>query len=186
MCQAFGLPSSIKYEADGGPGIKTIMDLLMGSSQSLKDRDAFMRFQVFQWLIGATDGHAKNFSIFINAQGSYHLTPFYDILSAYPILGGKGMNIRSLKLAMGLTASKGKKYPIDKIYTRHFLDTAKSVRFDTARMEEIMKEFAINMPKSIKELEAELPSDFPNSISDCIFSNALRMVNKIRLSNDLQ
>ncbi len=59
MCQAFGLPSSIKYEADGGPSIKIIMDLLMGSSQSLKDRDAFMRFQVFQWLIGATDGHAK-------------------------------------------------------------------------------------------------------------------------------
>lgn len=186
MCQAFGLPSSIKYEADGGPSIKIIMDLLMGSSQSLKDRDAFMRFQVFQWLIGATDGHAKNFSIFINAQGSYHLTPFYDILSAYPILGGKGMNIRSLKLAMGLTASKGKKYPIDKIYTRHFIDTAKAVGFDTARMEEIIKEFAINMPKAIKELEAQLPSDFPKSISDSIFSNALRMVNKIGLSNDLQ
>ncbi|WP_301951107.1 hypothetical protein [Aliivibrio fischeri] len=41
------------------------------------------------------------------------------------------------------------------------------------------------MPKSIKELEAELPSNFPKSISDSIFSNALRMVNKIRLNNDL-
>lgn len=87
---------------------------------------------------------------------------------------------------MGLTASKGKKYPIDKIYTRHFIDTAKAVGFDTARMEEIMKEFAINMPNAIKELEAELPSDFPKSISNSIFSNALRMVNKIRLSKDLQ
>ncbi len=61
MCQVFGLPSALKYEADGGPGIKAIMDLLMGSSLSLKDRESFMRFQVFQWLIGATDGHAKNF-----------------------------------------------------------------------------------------------------------------------------
>ncbi|MGN2672942.1 hypothetical protein [Aliivibrio fischeri] len=48
-----------------------------------------------------------------------------------------------------------------------------------------MKEFAINIPNTIKELEAELPSDFPKSISDSIFSNALRIVNKIRLSNDL-
>lgn len=96
------------------------------------------------------------------------------------------MNIRSLKLAMGLTASKGKKYPIHKIYTRHFIDTAKSVGFDTARMEEIMKEFAVDIPNTIKELEAELPSDFPKNISDSIFSNALRMVNKIRLNKDLQ
>ncbi|WP_236783289.1 hypothetical protein [Aliivibrio fischeri] len=48
-----------------------------------------------------------------------------------------------------------------------------------------MKEFAINIPNTIKELEAELSSDFPKSISASIFSNALRMVNKIRLSNDL-
>ncbi|OEF19713.1 HipA domain-containing protein [Aliivibrio logei] len=105
-----------------------------------------MQFQVFQWLIGATDGHAKNFSIFINAQGSYHLRLFYGILSAYPILDSKGMNIRSLKPVMGLTASKGKKYPIDKIYTHHFIDTAKAVGFDTARIEEIIKEFAVDMP----------------------------------------
>lgn len=101
------------------------------------------------------------------------------------ILGGKGMNIRSLKLAMGLTASKGKKYLIDKIYTRHFIDTAKAVGFDTARMEEIMKEFAVDMPKAIKELEAELPSDSPKSISNSTFSNTLKIINKIYLNKDL-
>lgn len=59
MCQTFGLPSSVKYESDGGPGIAQIMAFLMGSSEALKDRYDFMKFQVFQWLIGATDGHAK-------------------------------------------------------------------------------------------------------------------------------
>ncbi|EPU2786332.1 type II toxin-antitoxin system serine/threonine protein kinase toxin HipA, partial [Shigella sonnei] len=58
MCQTFGLPSSVKYESDGGPGIARIMAFLMGSSEALKDRYDFMKFQVFQWLIGATDGHA--------------------------------------------------------------------------------------------------------------------------------
>ncbi|WP_413692147.1 HipA domain-containing protein [Psychromonas sp. KJ10-2] len=90
ICQVFGKPSSIKYESNGGTGIAEVMKLLMGSSNALEDQYNFMRFQVFQWIIGATDGHAKNFSIFIGRGGSYKLTPFYDILSAYPILGGVG------------------------------------------------------------------------------------------------
>ncbi|MDF6720780.1 HipA domain-containing protein, partial [Escherichia coli] len=84
MCQTFGLPSSVKYESDGGPGIARIMAFLMGSSEALKDRYDFMKFQVFQWLIGATDGHAKNFSVFIQAGGSYRLTPFYDTKGITP------------------------------------------------------------------------------------------------------
>lgn len=48
MCQTFGLPSSVKYESDGGPGIARIMAFLMGSSEALKDRYDFMKFQVFQ------------------------------------------------------------------------------------------------------------------------------------------
>ncbi len=59
LCQAFGIPSSIKYESDGGPGIRAIMAFLVGSSEALEDRYNFMKFMVFQWLIGATDGHAK-------------------------------------------------------------------------------------------------------------------------------
>ncbi|WP_193002745.1 HipA domain-containing protein, partial [Vibrio litoralis] len=74
ICQVFGLPSSIKYESQGGPSIAQIMELLMGSSNAIEDRYNFMRFQVFQWLIGATDGHAKNFSIHIGKGGSYRLT----------------------------------------------------------------------------------------------------------------
>ncbi len=50
----------------------------------------------------------KNFSVFIQAGGSYRLTPFYDIISAFPVLGGTGIHISDLKLAMGLNASKGK------------------------------------------------------------------------------
>lgn len=107
FCQALGLPSSTKYESDGGPGIAEIMQILMGSSNAIEDRYRFMMFQVFQWLIGATDGHAKNFSLFIERGGSYRLTPFYDVISAYPVLGGTGLNKRALKLAMGLRATKG-------------------------------------------------------------------------------
>lgn len=179
MCQAFGLPSAIKYESDGGPGIKAIMELLMGSGHSLQDRDDFMRFQVFQWIIGATDGHAKNYSIFIEPMGTYRLTPFYDILSAYPVLGGKGLNLRSLKLAMGLKATRGKKYQLDKIYSRHFVDTAREVGFDTQRMHEILDEFVNSFPTAVEQVRQALPDDFPAHISEAIFGYSLKMLSKL-------
>jgi len=179
ICQVFGMPSSIKYESQGGPGIAQIMALLMGSSNALEDRYNFMRFQVFQWLIGATDGHAKNFSIYIDKGGSYRLTPFYDILSAYPLLGGKGLNIRKLKLAMGLKATKGKKYEISKILPRHFLDTAKAVNFSQDTMQEIIDEMKEALPKAMLQVRATLPEDFPKHIADSIFENTQKIIKKI-------
>ncbi|MEF1205421.1 type II toxin-antitoxin system HipA family toxin [Photobacterium damselae] len=179
ICQVFGMPSSIKYESQGGPGIAQIMELLMGSSNALEDRYNFMRFQVFQWLIGATDGHAKNFSIYIDKGGSYRLTPFYDILSAYPLLGGKGLNIRKLKLAMGLKATKGKKYEISKILPRHFLDTAKDVNFNQDTMQEIIDEMKDALPKAMLQVSATLPKGFPKHIVSSIFENTQKIVKKI-------
>ncbi|WP_341489095.1 type II toxin-antitoxin system HipA family toxin [Photobacterium damselae subsp. damselae] len=179
ICQVFGMPSSVKYESQGGPGIAQIMELLMGSSNALEDRYNFMRFQVFQWLIGATDGHAKNFSIYIDKGGSYRLTPFYDILSAYPLLGGKGLNIRKLKLAMGLKATKGKKYEISKILPRHFLDTAKDVNFNQDTMQEIIDEMKDALPKAMLQVSATLPKGFPEHIVSSIFENTQKIVKKI-------
>ncbi len=43
--------------------------------------------QIIFWMMAATDGHAKNFSISIGPQGRYHLTPNYDVLSAWPVIG---------------------------------------------------------------------------------------------------
>lgn len=175
MCQTFGLPSSVKYESDGGPGISHIMTFLLGSSEALKDRHNFMKFQVFQWLLGATDGHAKNFSVFIQAGGSYKLTPFYDIISAFPVLGGAGMHISDLKLAMSLSASKGRKTAIDKIYPRHFLATAKALKFPEQQMQEIMQTLAEHVPLALDTVISSLPNDFSTKVVTSIRSNVLRL-----------
>jgi len=157
-----------------------VMQFLMGSSNALEDRYAFMKFQLFQWLIGATDGHAKNFSIFIERGGSYRLTPFYDIISVYPVLGGTGLNLRDLKLAMSLKASKGRKNGIDKIFPRHFLATAKQVNFDVNQMIEIIDFHLAEVLPAIERAAKILPDDFPPSISDGLFENTLRMLNRLR------
>ncbi|MUK91816.1 hypothetical protein GNP80_05115 [Aliivibrio fischeri] len=40
-----------------------------------------------------------------------------------------GRGYRKYDRDIGINTSKGKKYPIDKIYTRHFINTAKAVGF---------------------------------------------------------
>ncbi|EEV5781277.1 HipA N-terminal domain-containing protein [Escherichia coli] len=126
-------------------------------------------------IIGATDGHAKNFSVFIQAGGSYRLTPFYDIISAFPVLGGTGIHISDLKLAMGLNASKGKKTAIDKIYPRHFLATAKVLRFPEVQMHEILSDFARMIPAALDNVKTSLPTDFPENVVTAVETNVLRL-----------
>lgn len=87
FCQVFGLPSEQKYEKDGGPGISLILGKLQGSDTAEADRQRFLTTQLLFWLLAAPDGRAKNFSIFIEPEGRYKLTPLYDILSAWPIVG---------------------------------------------------------------------------------------------------
>src|SRR5207302_28162 len=62
LCQALGTPSTRKYESHGGPGILALMRFLDGSDHREEDRKAFMRAQLIFFLLGAIDGHAKNFS----------------------------------------------------------------------------------------------------------------------------
>lgn len=120
MCQTFGLPSSVKYESDGGPGIARI-------------------------------------------------------ISAFPVLGDTGIHISDLKLAMGLNASKGKKTAIDKIYPRHFLATAKVLRFPEVQMHEILSDFARMIPAALDNVKTSLPTDFPENVVTAVETNVLRL-----------
>ena len=178
-CQVFNTPSALKYENQGGPGIQQIMNHLLGSKNAAKDRSDFMKAQVLFWLMGASDGHAKNFSIFILPDGQFQLTPFYDVLSVFPVANKKGVDIRQIKLAMGLKATKGKKYHINKIYPRHFLETAKKVGFDVSQMEEIISEIKENSEQIINDIRLKLVTEFPTSISESIFSGMLNQLKKL-------
>ncbi len=170
FCQALNIPPAKKYESNGGPGIEQIMPYLLGSMSAERDRYNFMKSQVLFWLLAATDGHAKNFSLFIEAGGGYRLTPLYDILSIYPAIGGKGLNIRKAKLAMGLKATKGKEYRIAQIFPRHFIQTAKAIGFDTQTMTAILQEVADSVDAVITKVMAQLPEDFPEHIRDSILT----------------
>ena len=168
FCQVLNVPSARKYETHGGPGISAIMSYLLGAVDPVLDRYNFMKTQVLFWLLAATDGHAKNFSLFIEPEGRYRLTPFYDILSMYPAMGGRGTDRREAKLAMGLTGSSGKKYAIEQIFPRHFFQTAQAVGFARTSMESILTEFAQSMDTVVVNIRNALPAGFPAPVCDAI------------------
>ena len=63
FCQVTSVPPMLKYESDGGPGLKVLFDTLRRSENSAADLRTLMASQVLFWMLCAPDGHAKNFSI---------------------------------------------------------------------------------------------------------------------------
>ncbi|EFA6133525.1 HipA N-terminal domain-containing protein [Escherichia coli] len=101
---------------------------------------------------------------------------YYCLLLAKELgLNGTGIHISDLKLAMGLNASKGKKTAIDKIYPRHFLATAKVLRFPEVQMHEILSDFARMIPAALDNVKTSLPTDFPENVVTAVETNVLRL-----------
>jgi serine/threonine-protein kinase HipA len=169
LCQATATAPIFKYESDGGPGIEKIMDLLLGAQNPAEDRRDFMRTQLIFWLLAAIDGHAKNFSFFLLPGGAYRLTPRYDILSAYPVLGhGRGkLSPHKIKMAMAVHG-KNRHYLWKEISARHWLETAK--RSGLTDMKSVLEEVIERTPQVVAQARDRLPADFPTAIADPILA----------------
>lgn len=112
FCQALGLPGSMKYEAGGGPGMCDILHVLDASANAIGDKKAFLKVQILFWLLAATDGHAKTFSLFHERGDAYRLTPFYDVLSAWPAIDNISRQISWRKARMAMCV-RGKKRALE-------------------------------------------------------------------------
>lgn len=176
LCQALGKPAGLKYESDGGPGIQDIMNILLGSKEAIQDREKFMTSIFLFWVLGAVDGHAKNFSITIQPQGRYQLTPLYDVISAYPLAAKRQIEWRELKMAMSLK-SKNRHYLWGTIQPRHWLAMANQCQFSTTIMQTIIDNVCDNMENVIEQVTQNLPPRFPHHICDPIFSGMRKIKN---------
>lgn len=168
MCQAFGLPPSRRYESDGGPGIVAIMNLLRQSDVPT-DRATFFRAQILFWLLAATDGHAKNFSIHIDAGGRFRLAPLYDVLSVYPILGRGAQHLdpQRAELAMAV-AGKNRHRRLRDIRRRHWNEIARACGFADGA-EPWIADLLQRVEPAIASVEAQLPRGFPDRVATTIF-----------------
>lgn len=103
LCQALGEPPSRKYQNEGGPTPAQIARLLRHAMPPNIGEQAVWRFAdalIWNWLIGGTDAHAKNYSLLLSGD-QVRLAPLYDIASALPY----GTHERELRLAMKIGTS---------------------------------------------------------------------------------
>lgn len=167
-CQALGVASTRKYQAEGGPGMVDILRLLQRSDEPLKDQAAFFKSQILFWLFGATDGHGKNFSIFLKPEGRYGLTPFYDVLSAQPAFDKKQITFNKYKLAMSV--GKAPHYRIRDVVGRYYVQTGKAAGLGAATMKNVITEIMDRAPAALDEARAMMPADFSSDVHDAIAS----------------
>ena len=179
MCQATGTPPANKYEVDDGPGISEISNLLQGSQNARVDRRIFFRAQVLYWMLCAVNGHAKNYSVFIERYGRYRLTPLYDVISAYPILGNRKNQLAPRKAVMAMALSgRNQHYKWAEIQPRHWLSTANKVGLN-ATVEEDIADLVAKTPEVIRAVDAILPYNFPREVAEPIFAGLVSSAKKL-------
>lgn len=176
-CQALSVPPTRKYQSDGGPGMLDILEFLKGSDDPAYDQLLFMKTQIAFWLLGAIDGHAKNFSVFIYPGSGFQLTPLYDVMSAQHLYDRKQIPRKNMKLAMSVGGNRH--YHIHEIQPRHFQQTAERAGLPDGMVDMALDQIGESLPGAIDLVCASLPADFPADISDSIANGALKRVEVI-------
>jgi serine/threonine-protein kinase HipA len=171
-CQALSVPPARKYESDGGPGIRDLAELLKGSDAPDLDRKILFKAQIVFWLLGATDGHAKNFSIRLAPGGRFRLMPLYDVVSAQPSVDAGQIKLNQMKLGMAVGANRH--YVVHTIVGRHFLQTAEICGYPSKMANEVIEELGDTGKGEIDEAISQLPAGFPPAVAASISDAAKR------------
>lgn len=179
LCQALGVPPTGKYESDGGPGIVDGLSLLKASDHAATDQRAFMKAQIVFWLIGASDGHAKNFSLFLAPQGRFHLTPLYDILSTQWQHDRGQIRRNAFRLSMAI--GNKRRYKVTEILPRHFEQTAKQAGFSLQTLRTVMEEIVSDLPGAAATLTAQLDERIPTAMAEAILTAASQRAKQIEI-----
>jgi serine/threonine-protein kinase HipA len=149
-CQAIGLHPTRKYESDGGPGVRRIVELLREQSSSPdEDVQSFLDAIAFNWLIAGTDAHAKNYSLLLGQNGAVRLAPLYDLASILPY---PTVDMSKVKLAMKI----GGEYGLRNIGLRHWQKLAAELRLDQVRLIDRIRAIALALPDQVTSIQEQI------------------------------
>jgi serine/threonine-protein kinase HipA len=165
-CQALSVVPTQKYQNEGGPGISDIMDLLLGSDDPNKDRYDFFKANVLFWLLGATDGHGKNFSISLLPGGRFRITPLYDVLTVQPTVDARQIERKYFKLAMNFGNSNH--YKVANIVGRHVVETGLQSGLSRAVVQGLFDVLKETSHAIVEATFNRLPDDFPEALLSSI------------------
>jgi serine/threonine-protein kinase HipA len=151
MCQALGLMPTGKYQEDGGPGISQITKLIRRVSASPEvDVERFIKANMFNWLIGGTDAHAKNYSFLIGAGDEIRLAPLYDLSSQLPYAD---------LIAQRLSMKIGDHYDFALVTPTDWRSLARSCALDEEQIIGMLTEMARALPDVVSAAHAQARTD---------------------------
>jgi serine/threonine-protein kinase HipA len=120
----------------------------------------FLLTQLAFLLMAATDGHAKNFSIYLDRGDAYRMTPLYDVLSMWPYYGDGASQFRPRKAGLAMAVrSKNAHYLFHTIQARHWKQLA--ARHGGDEVWAAMVELVSSVEDALARVEQRLPKDFP-------------------------
>ena len=149
LCQALSIHPSLKYQADGGPGVGEIADLL--ARLPLEDRQTssqrFFDGLVFNVLIGGTDAHAKNYSLLLRGNRA-QVAPLYDLASTVGYL---------TELPLESSMKIGDHRVMRSISRNDWLKAGRRLGLDTATVRERLSHLTHGLPAALDRATASLP-----------------------------
>ncbi len=168
FCQALGIMSTSKYQGDGGPGILDIFNTIKDvCTIPVLESQKFLRYVIFNYLIGNCDSHGKNYSL-LYKNNCIELSPLYDTVSTviYPDL--------TEKLSMKI----GKHYEIYKVVKEDFLLLSESLNIKSSVLLRIFDEFASKITGAFEKFgsDSKVSEDILDSIFE-FFNSRLKNIN---------
>ena len=122
LCQALSVLPWNKYENEGGPGIAQVVALIQESSlEPEADVGRFLDMVGVNWLLAATDAHAKNYALLHVPGGGVRLAPFYDVTSYLPYADRR---LHEIKMAMRI----GREYLVRNVTRSDWLALAAAAK----------------------------------------------------------
>ncbi|MEZ5987090.1 MAG: type II toxin-antitoxin system HipA family toxin [Hyphomonas sp.] len=166
FCQALSVPSTRKYQKEDGPGMLQILERLKESDRANEDRYAFFKAQVIYWLLGATDGHAKNFSIALQPGGGFWMTKLYDVLTVQLVVDDRRIGQNRFKLAMSV--GDNNRYQVNQIARRHFEQTAAAAGLPKGTLDMVQAELNAAIPPALDTLGELAGNTIPEALINSI------------------
>ncbi|MFK7886970.1 MAG: type II toxin-antitoxin system HipA family toxin [Gammaproteobacteria bacterium] len=174
ICQALGVNSSKKYQSDGGPRIEHILQFLKASDNPEADQYVFVKAQIAFWLLGAIDGHAKNFSIFLKSGGGFRMTPLYDVMTVQHLLERGTVTRRQAKMAMSV--GDNRHYRLHDIQPRHFAQTVASAGLSQTVVTRAFSDLVNAMPDAVEHCCEDSDRELPTELLDGVRAGVKRRI----------
>ncbi|WP_454727924.1 MULTISPECIES: HipA domain-containing protein [Cupriavidus] len=177
LCQAMGIDSKKKYEAEGGPTFAACYGYVWSNSATpVPDAARLLEWVAFNLIAGNMDSHAKNLSMLVGpADQRARLSPFYDMLNTrmYPNL--------SQRFAFKIGGENRPDWILARHWDRFFADLQSPPRRSRQVMTDLATRVQAKLPGVLAQLLAQAPDHPPllQRLHDDAMREAKRLASRL-------